>query len=298
MALISKRGKKDSPEISPEPVESQVRSIPTNFLGTRTMDVASASQLHPVFQSILESAREVKEALAEGIVNEREAAVRLNQLRARDNRGALWTVGLQSLLWYRRIGNSKWVSSPSPLGPSNDDPIGPWYAVSGRPKKGDVLEGPVAVEGSVELPETAAPKEIGEKPAALTQWQGTQSNGDESDGSAAAAHQSELESRVELGDTTDSVDELYAMIVSSGISESDDFGKIDVLAESKDEQLSDVRQLLKEAEAVAQEMVVEAKPVKKVAAKRTTTKKASAKKVAAKEVKPATEVVDFTEELD
>ena len=56
-----------------------------------------AAELHPSYLALKNAVVEVVESLAAGSVSERQAAVRLAQLRARDSRGVEWTVGVQTL---------------------------------------------------------------------------------------------------------------------------------------------------------------------------------------------------------
>ena len=200
---LTKRSKKEQVEPEIQGSAAPAHTMPVNFLGALTLNVASATKLHPVFQSIIDGAREVREALIDGVVNEREAAVRLNQLRARDSRGALWTVGLQSLVWYKRIGNSKWVSSPSPFGSSDDDSIGPWYAMSGRQK-------PERNENAGGLAQVV---KFDEKSAVLSEWQ----REDKSRRLASLVSIDDAEGSPDEFDTAESIDDLMALLRSSGM---------------------------------------------------------------------------------
>lgn len=246
MALI-KRSKKEQQESDIQGSAAPAHTMPVNFLGALTLNVASATKLHPVFQSIMDGSREVREALLNGVVNEREAAVRLSQLKARDNRGALWTVGLQSLMWYKRIGNSKWVSSPSPFGSSEDGPISPWYVMTDREGSEHSEKTEAALDGSGAADSGAPIVKSNENPAVLSQWRGevedesrdlaTLVKNEESEGAEV-----KLEGAEDAAGTSESFDDLLTLLRSSGMgkssSEVEDFSSTEgthLLADNPDD---------------------------------------------------------------
>lgn len=125
--------RKKTPVVKPEPVlvKAPVKNITAGtFYGVLPSDLVESVAIDPVYQSILDGVYEVVDALSKNKVNQRQAAVRLSQLRAKDERGVEWTVGSASLTWYRRVGGGSWISAHQPVLPAASAVVPVWYALT------------------------------------------------------------------------------------------------------------------------------------------------------------------------
>jgi hypothetical protein len=110
------------------PENSAAAQPATTFLGTLRSEFDEPDLLPAGFQQLLDNVVEILDRYRAGDLNRRQTAELLQTQRALDLSGGEWTVGADTLGWFRRQSGSAWTAVPAPSNSIGEPRPGHWSA--------------------------------------------------------------------------------------------------------------------------------------------------------------------------